>query len=247
MYQELTRSIVAENFTVYDYTNPVASANASAFIDCGKSTCHHSTCSVADGYSCAHPKFNLRRNLITLPIINQTADVVFDSVNSGECKIVSDPIEGEMMYTPSGSGNNTYGGPGLSLALNSTIKNATSWKNTTPLNSSVMAGLNISSVGPFLYTGNHTFISVSLPTNGSSNMTASISSNLSSYTIPPMSGQWRNIPELPTNITGKPVSILCNLTANIPDVLSSNYNLTQSSLYTSANTSTDGDTSGFVA
>ena len=98
--------LVASNFTVYDYTNPTASANSIAIIDCGKSMCPDPSsnpvaeynaepamipCAVSDAYKCTKPTFRLNRTLINLPIINLTADAAHSQVESGECKIVSDP------------------------------------------------------------------------------------------------------------------------------------------------------------
>lgn len=104
------------NFTVIAYTNPAATASSIATIDCGTNKCVPGdsgitswgpgaaasavTCKPADGYKCDKPKFKLNRALINLPMINQTADVIHQSVDLGECKMVSDPIEGEILYLP---------------------------------------------------------------------------------------------------------------------------------------------------
>lgn len=238
-------SIVAASFVVKDYSTAKSSANATAVIDCGSSECLPSSdrnldlhasvqgplCPPSKGYDCSKPTFSLNRTLITLPIIDQNANDVYNSVNAGECKIVSDPIEGQVLYAAPVSGTNA-GGPSVA-AFNSTSPPALT--NVTSSNE------------PMIMLSDGTYVPYNFSISGSTTMTSTIDSNLSSLQIDPISGNWNELTPGTTNITGSPVFIACNLTANIPDVLAPDYNVTRSDLYTSSNTSTDGDTASFIA
>ena len=213
---------MAANFTVYDYTNPNASANALAVIDCGTALCTDPnsnpvtmynaepaqiTCAVTDpAYKCPKPKFKLNRNLITLPVLNQKADVVFDKIESGDCKIVSDPVEGEVIYPPTESGQ-------ISPSNRSDAPNLLDYYARSTINDT--------------RRGN--------------------SSQLSNSSFGPINGSWSLIPGTTLNYTGKPVSIACNLTANIPDVLSPTYNASLSPIYTSGKEDTSGESNYIIA
>ena len=225
---------LASSFAIYDYTNPSATEKAVAIIDCGDpKSCLDSdsnpvttwnnepdkiSCAPSVGYTCDKPVFKINRDLITLPGINQGAADTYNQVNSGECKIVSNPVEGEILYPPveTGDYSNT---------------------DTTPsANASAAADLlGYFSSQAYLGTINST---------DSTGMNNSTSSDDSSFI--PLTGPWSNVPAAPMNFTGKPVSIACNLTADIPNVLDPNYSANRSGIYTSANSSTSGDRSYFV-
>ena len=161
-------------------------------------------CSVSKGYQCSKPIFKLNRSLITLPILNMKADAGYAQVNSGECKIVSDPVEGEILY-------------------------------------------------PIMETGNYSSTSVSGNTSDlmdyfmseGANLTNSSSPQYANDSFVPLGGSWSLLPGPVLNYTGRPVSIACNLTKNIPDVLSPIYNAS-ASMGTGANESTNGDPNSFI-
>ena len=236
---------MASNFTVYDYTNPAASANAPAIIDCGQSMCPDPStnpvttwnaepaqipCAVSDAYKCTHPKFRLNRALITLPIINQTANNTYSQVQSGKCKIVSDPIEGEVLYPPAQNG--TYGQSNASVIAQINSRAAATFQRLQQLNYTSAASNNSQPTN------------ATTPSNSRSNETVMLGQNQMSMSA--LSGTWSSSPGQLMNYTGKPVSIACNLLADIPDVLSPTYNTSRASLYPLANTSTSGDDSFFV-
>ena len=178
-------------------------------------------CAVSDAYKCTHPTFKLNRALINLPIINLTADTAYIQVESGECKIVSDPIEGEVLYPPVQTGD--YGQSNATL-----IASINAAANRTRQQQDQMNSIDASG-------GNGT-----KPTH----QTAITNENETS--ISPLMGPWNTVPGQPMNITGKPVAIACNLSAEIPDVLSPTYNASRASLYPSANSDTSGDDSFYI-
>ena len=210
---------VANNFTLYDYKNPAASANSPAVVDCGKSG------------KCTSPTFKLNRTLIELPIIQQNADVTHTQVASGECKIVSDPVEGELLYPPTQSG--TYGPSNATMtALFNAAANRTELLNQGNFTNATSGG---NRTNPF---GSPTSAIRMNNGTGVANQTLTIP--------PPLRGPWNMPPGKPTNLTGKAISIACNLTADIPDILSPTYDTSRASFYPLANSSTNGDESFFV-
>ena len=111
---------IAAAFHVIDHSKQNDGASSYATIDCGATrsclppggpvegpgaAASEVMCAPADAYACRTPKFNIKRNLVTLPTINQTADVVFNSVNAGTCKLIADPSEGLFLYPPFTSSN----------------------------------------------------------------------------------------------------------------------------------------------
>ena len=225
---------LASSFAIFDHTNPSATANAVAIIDCGDPTScsdpdsnpvttwnnepERISCAPSVGYTCDKPVFKINRDLITLPGINQGATETYNQVNSGECKIVSDPVEGEILYPPIEKGDYTNNDTALST------------------NASATADL-LDYFSSQAYLGN-------IDSTDLTSMNDSISPEDSDFT--PLTGPWSNVPAAPMNFTGKPISIACNLTADIPNVLDPNYSANRSGIYTSANSSTSGDTSYFV-
>ena len=220
---------MAANFTVYDYTNPSASANAIAVIDCGKASCSDPNdnvvteennepaqipCSVSsEGYKCSKPQFKLNRSIVTLPVINQKADAVHSQVESGDCKIVSDPIEGEVLYPEQDSGDYTDSN----------------------------GSTNVTSLFDYFTSE----VSGSTASNLTRYSNSSQANNVSTFSQ--LVGPWSLVPGPTLNYTGRPVSIACNLSRNIPDVLSPNYNVMQPNISINANSSTAEDPSYFVA
>ena len=190
---------MAQNFTVKDYTNPSASANSMAVIDCGESACYgpggsvigpgaaasSKPCKPSEAYECKSPKFLLNLAAITLPGINQTADKIKDAVDSGQCKIIADPTEGEILYLPTGNGT-------LSMSANT-------------------SNINLVQAG----NDNLTALLTGLGLNDTANANTSFA---------PLYGDWKIQPHAPVNYTGKPVSIACGLPQLSQESLNPNTN-----------------------
>ena len=86
---------IANAFQVVDLQKPGDSAQAAAVIDCGTLQRIPSRWRLQQGSPkwCPKPTFVLRRNIITLPLLNQTADQVFNRIvphSGGDCVLVND-------------------------------------------------------------------------------------------------------------------------------------------------------------
>lgn len=206
---------MASNFTVYDWTNPSATANSIAVIKCDKAMCYANgatagpggaasakPCPATSAALCRNPIYELNMALINLPVLNQTADKIYDQIESGECKIVADPTEGEMFYPQSANG---------------------SISNSTDPPPAVTYTVNVTSV------------------NGSQPV------SVENVTFEPIWGRWRTADYKPVQYAGQPVSIACNMTADIPHIMDVNYTLVRPTIQNSPNTSTASDPTSFVA
>ena len=151
---------MAQTWKVYDYNNPAATVNAPAVIDCGNSQCKppgaiagwgpgaaasSKKCSPQDGYACPHPEFKINLSAITLNNLNQTADKIGVLVESGECKISSDPVEGRIIYLPEQTGNYDNAAPipegqAVDTASTATPNNATEPAGNTTSSDQVYGG-----------------------------------------------------------------------------------------------------------
>ena len=97
------------------------------------------------GYAqqCHSPKYMFKRNLVTLPQINQTADVVYNRMipnPGGDCRIVNDAANA-MSFS---SINVTVHGMPVAIACNITAGIDTSGNPTAPLSAGSSTGLNSS-------------------------------------------------------------------------------------------------------
>ena len=86
---------IANVFQVVDQKNPSATAQAAAVIDCGMPPRMPSRWRLQQGSPkwCPEPKFILRREYITLPVINQTADQIYKRIipqPGGDCLLVNE-------------------------------------------------------------------------------------------------------------------------------------------------------------
>ena len=240
---------MAGNFTVKDYTNPAATANSLAVIDCGKGHCFNKgftpvgpgalqaeiPCHPSMPYDCSNPKFTFNLTLASLPTLNQRAEQVSHLVNTGECKIVSNPVEGQSYSIPAEHGSypivnqtfNAFAESGVSNGKNMTSLNATSSSDSGSLEMD------------FKILPNGTFVPVPAPSNSSN----SSALRKKSLFITPLQGTWNSSGLSPVNMTGMPVYIGCNLTQDIPNVLASNYSAVRQTILNDTYTTTDANQS----
>ena len=87
--------LASQFYNIDDPSNTGDGSDQIATIDCGNTKGHSNAFGGYDGddpTKCNNPSFHLNRALITLPIINQTADKVYDRIipnPGGDCKLIN--------------------------------------------------------------------------------------------------------------------------------------------------------------
>ena len=89
---------IATAFYIVDSSKPGDGADRIATITCQqqRSGCTRFSCPGADPSVCGKATFKLNRPLITLPVLNQTADKIYDRIipkPHGDCKLINDMSE----------------------------------------------------------------------------------------------------------------------------------------------------------
>ncbi|KAI9893490.1 MAG: hypothetical protein M1814_006787 [Vezdaea aestivalis] len=164
---------MANAFHVIDHAISNDGNNVTATIDCGTQLPGISQTnrfgggnplSPAAGYSCHSPKFALKRNLITLPTLGDTADKIYKRIipePNRDCKILSDPSEGFFLSVVNLT---IYGRP---VAIACGLNSSTLLNGTVP--NGIISGTNTTSTGGGQnLTPNSTYIYPNISTTGSS-------------------------------------------------------------------------------
>ena len=133
---------MASAFYVVDPSKPNDGADKIATITCKPPTvgCGRFSCPPADKTVCASATFGLNRSLITIPVLNQTADKIYDRIipkPHGDCKLIND-ISGQTYsdYNLTVTGSPVAIACGVTPSLNidgaATLINDTIANNTLP-------------------------------------------------------------------------------------------------------------------